>query len=242
MLFLVALARPAAAHVVVLPEESEAGGWERYSLIVPNEKKSPTVRIDLKLPVGIDVMGIESKPGWEATHEPFPIGAARVRWSGGRIPAGQMLTFDFLVWNPPAARTLKWDATQWYEDGSSDHWGADDGDHPASETVLREAGSGHGHRHEHSDAGAEAAGSARPGTHETHDEAPTAVPTAPPTRDATRPAASAPVSPEHVDTTHAEPAERGESRFATLIALAALGISVAALAVARSGRRRDRLR
>lgn len=134
---------PAAAHMIVFPTDSEAGGYERYSLVVPTETESPTVRIELKLPMGVEVMGIEAKPGWQGSYDPFPIGAATVSWKGGRIPPGEMMTFDFLVWNPPAPRTVSWDAKQWYEDGTSDHWGEPgNADRPASATVLKVAPAG----------------------------------------------------------------------------------------------------
>jgi uncharacterized protein YcnI len=135
-----ALAAPAAAHMIVLPATSEAGGWERYSLLVQMEKEdSATVRIQLMLPNGMEVVAIEAKPGWEGAYHPFPLGAATIRWTGGRILPGQMLSFDFMAWNPPAPRTISWDATQWYEDGSNDRWSdaADDAERPASLTVLQ---------------------------------------------------------------------------------------------------------
>lgn len=140
----------ASAHVVVVPAESDAGGWERYTVLVPTEKESPTVRVELRLPTGIEVIAIESKPGWTGRYEPFPIGAARVEWKGGRIPSGEFLAFEFLAWNPPAARVLKWQATQWYEDGTNERWGGEGaaGHHDSSTTLKPGKGSGAGmHRH-----------------------------------------------------------------------------------------------
>ena len=125
-----------AAHVVVLPERSEAGGWERYTVLVPTEKESPTIRVEVKLPTGMDVIAVESKPGWEGRYEPFPVGAARVGWKGGRIPNGEFLSFEFLAWNPKGARVVAWEATQWYEDGSNDRWGGSADPHHASSTTL----------------------------------------------------------------------------------------------------------
>jgi len=123
LLLVLVLPVAVSAHVIVVPDQSEAGRWERYTILVPTEKESATVRVELRLPIGIDVVAVESKPGWEARYEPFPIGAARVEWKGGRIPSGEFMSFEFLAWNPPAARVLKWEATQWYEDGTSDRWG-----------------------------------------------------------------------------------------------------------------------
>jgi uncharacterized protein YcnI len=150
---LLGLGLPAAsaAHVVVLPAESTAGGWERYSVIVPAEKDSPTVRVQLKLPAGMEIVALESKPGWQGRHNPFPLGAATLEWRGGSIARGEFLSFDFLAWNPPAARTIAWEATQWYADETSDRWGgAGDDDHHASKTVLKPgAGKPDARRHHH---------------------------------------------------------------------------------------------
>jgi uncharacterized protein YcnI len=137
LLLLVGLPHVAAAHVVVLPEQSDAGGWERYVVLVPTEKESPTVRVEVRLPNGLNIVAVESKPGWEGRYEPFPIGAARVEWKGGRIPSGTFVSFEFLAWNPPAARVLEWQATQWYEDGSNDRWGGGTDDHHTSRTTLK---------------------------------------------------------------------------------------------------------
>lgn len=138
------------AHMVVVPPQSQAGGWERYSVLVPTEKASPTVKIEVRLPNGMDVIAVESKPGWQGRYEPFPIGAARVTWEGGRIPPDEFVSFEFLAWNPKVASTVQWQATQWYEDGSSDRWGGPGGDADhASRTTLTAGQSKAGmHRHE----------------------------------------------------------------------------------------------
>lgn len=203
-----ALAPPAAAHMIVLPATSEAGGWERYSLLVPTEKEdTATVRIELKLPNGMEVVAIEAKPGWEGSYNPFPLGAATVRWAGGRIPPGQMISFEFMAWNPPAPRTVSWDATQWYEDGSSDRWRdvADDAERPASMTVLQPSAAG------------AAGANTRRYAHAEHRHAP----------------AAAPIEGEHADA-------RGSAApsFATLLVLVSLALSVTALVVALTARRR----
>jgi uncharacterized protein YcnI len=147
----VVTAAPAVAHMVVEPATSTAGGAQRYTLVVPTEGNSATVRVELRLPMGVDVAAVESKPGWQASNQAFPIGAATVRWSGGKIPPGEMVSFEFLAVNPPAPRVLTWNATQWYEDGSSERWGGGDEDHHASTTTLVAAESGSAPGHEHGD-------------------------------------------------------------------------------------------
>lgn len=138
------------AHVVVLPAQSAAGGWERYSVLVPTEKASPTVRVEVRLPNGMEVIAVEAKPGWQGKYEPFPIGAARVVWEGGRIPPDEFVSFEFLAWNPKVASVVQWQATQVYEDGSSDRWGAPggDADHASRTTLTAAKGQGGMHRHE----------------------------------------------------------------------------------------------
>jgi len=142
----------APAHVIVTPDQSTAGSWERYTVLVPTEKSSATVRVEVRLPNGLQVIAVEAKPGWQGSYEPFPIGAARVEWKGGRIPEGEFVAFDFLAWNPQAPRPIEWQATQWYEDGSSDRWGGSgDAEHHGSSTTLT-PGSGRGGMHHHDQA------------------------------------------------------------------------------------------
>ena len=142
---LLVLAHPAGAHVIVVPDTSEAAGWERYTVIVPTEKESPTVRVSVRLPNGMEVIAVESKPGWEGRYEPFPLGASHVEWKGGRIGPGQFVAFDFLAWNPPAVKPISWEATQFYEDGTNERW-ADD--HGSTTTLTPNTGKRGGlHRH-----------------------------------------------------------------------------------------------
>jgi uncharacterized protein YcnI len=232
-----AVGRPAIAHMVVLPATSHAGGWERYSLLVPTEKESETVRIELRLPLGMEIVAFEAKPGWEATHDPFPIGAAKLRWSGGRIPAGQMMSFDFMAWNPKTPRTLTWEATQWYADGGSDRWGGrDDPEHHASTTVLA------------APSPEDAAQVATAGG-EHHHVAPAQPPGAPPAgsaageaRPAGAPEGARPVPAGSAAVATAEggvaPAASGGPSFAVALALSSVALSVAALVVAANARRR----
>lgn len=144
------LATVAEAHVVVTPDASDAGGWERYAVLVPTEKASPTVRVAVRLPAGMEVIAVEAKPGWEGRYEPFPLGAARIEWTGGRIPSGSFVSFEFLAWNPPGAKPIKWDATQWYEDGTQENWGGAANPDHGSTTTLKAGGAKKGlHRHTH---------------------------------------------------------------------------------------------
>jgi uncharacterized protein YcnI len=212
------LGEPVEAHMVVLPARSVVGGTERYTLIVPTEGRSATVRVELRVPMGVEIAALEAKPGWNGAHEPFPIGAATLRWSGGRIPPGQMVSFDFLAVNPRKGGALTWSAVQGFEDGTSERWGeGGPPDHHAATTVLLETTdeAAPPHRHDAGSAGPQEAehgmGDDRGGEH------------APPTNTGTAP----PASPDQLQSP------------ALWTALVALGVAVAALVVAfRGGPRR----
>ncbi len=213
----------AAAHMVVLPSNSVAGAAERYMLLVPTEGKSPTVRVELRLPMGVDVAAVESKPGWQASNQPFPLGAATVRWAGGRIPPGEMLSFEFLAINPPAPRALTWNATQWYEDGSNERWGQGaPADHEASTTTLRAADAGEvsGHVHDATPHDAEAHGAA---------EAPHAPATA---------ARESVAAPSWGDGAAGPPSHGDGATAPPWLTVLSLVLSVTALVVALGARRR----
>src|SRR6266478_1343820 len=78
-----------SAHVMVLPTASTAGGVERYTVIVPTEGKSATVRLEVRLPMGVEVAAIESKPGWQGANRPFPVGAARAHVERDAVVRGR---------------------------------------------------------------------------------------------------------------------------------------------------------
>jgi uncharacterized protein YcnI len=235
------LGEPVEAHMMVLPARSVVGGAERYTLIVPTEGLSATVRVELRVPMGVEIMALEAKPGWNGVYEPFPIGAATLRWSGGRIPPGQMMSFDFLAVNPLKGSALTWSAVQGFEDGTSERYGeGGPPDHHASTTVLLEtadeAAPPHGH----------GAGSAGPHGHDADDDA------APEMHEAGHAAADVQEAEhgmggdrggEHAPPTNtgtAPPASRDRLQSPVLwTALVALGVAVTALVVAlRGGPRR----
>ena len=60
------LATSASANVTVLPQQSVPGAREKYELRVPNERKSATITVEFRFPVGLRVTAVEQKPGWQA--------------------------------------------------------------------------------------------------------------------------------------------------------------------------------
>ena len=113
----------ALAHVTISPTESSTGASETYTMRVPTERDSATVRIEAEFPTGMTVSDFESKAGW--TIEPTTDAEGHVVsavWSGGSIPPGQAEQFSFTAQNPGAATTLTWQVVQTHADGSTAEW------------------------------------------------------------------------------------------------------------------------
>ena len=128
----------AFAHVTISPRESSAGATETYSMRVPTERDSATIRIEAEFPMGLTVSDFEPKDGWAVEPTTNPEGyVVNVVWSGGSIPPEQAEEFTFTVQNPEAATTLVWRVVQTHADGSTAEWvGEADSPNPAPRVVL----------------------------------------------------------------------------------------------------------
>lgn len=127
------------AHVTVAPRESVVEAEERYTLRVPTERDTPTVRIEAQFPVEVLVISIDAKEGWRI--EPSTGADGRIVsavWSGGRIAPRESEEFSFVARNPTQGTTLVWKVTQVHEDGSRAEWiGAQGSRNPAPTTTVR---------------------------------------------------------------------------------------------------------
>ncbi len=114
------------AHVTISPTESSTGASETYTMRVPTERDSATVRIEAEFPMGVTVSDFESKTGWtiEPTTDADGYVVSAV-WSGGEIPQGQAEQFSFTAENPGEATTLVWSVVQTHADGSTAEWVGD---------------------------------------------------------------------------------------------------------------------
>jgi uncharacterized protein YcnI len=111
------------AHVTVAPTESSVGKNETYVMRVPNERDSPTVRIEVEFPADADIGYFEQKAPWklELTRDDKKK-VVRAVWTGGVLNLNEYVEFKFSARNPAAASTLKWKVTQIYENGSKSEW------------------------------------------------------------------------------------------------------------------------
>jgi uncharacterized protein YcnI len=130
----------AFGHAVVYPKASAAGGRERYTIRVPNERTVPTVRVEIQFPPTVRVTSFYDTPGWKL--EVVRDSAKRISgaiWTGS-LPPERTAEFSFSATNPKEPTEIHWPVLQKYADGEDANWtGPAGSDRPASVTVVRDA-------------------------------------------------------------------------------------------------------
>ena len=127
-----AAASGAHAHVRVLPQESQTGGRQTYTLKAPTEGKVTTTSIVLEVPAGLRVISTADPTETKSVDGRI----TAVTWKV-QIPPGQSQNFDFVADNPKPDQVLAWKAHQFYADGTSRDWvDAPGTKSPASITTL----------------------------------------------------------------------------------------------------------
>ncbi|GAB6992196.1 YcnI family copper-binding membrane protein [Paenibacillus pini] len=133
----------ASAHVSVKPTTSATGAWETYTIKIPSEKETPTTKVTLKVPAGVNFKQYQPVPEWKVTTDKNADGSVKsVTWSatGSGINAGEFQQFNFVAQNPDKDTDAAWDAYQYYEDGSIVEWTGDEGsDSPHAITKISAA-------------------------------------------------------------------------------------------------------
>jgi len=139
----VLMAVSAFAHVRVLPRESTPGTTERYTMRVPTERQSSTVRTELEVPKAVTIVSIAPASGWKIEERNDAQGKiVGIVWSGGSIPFAEYREFIFEAKNPPTETKLEWKVIQIYEDGTRSEWtGPETSRSPASVTTIKGAAS-----------------------------------------------------------------------------------------------------
>lgn len=116
----------ASAHVVVKPAEAQTAAYQQFTVGVPTEGDSPTVKLRLVVPGNIDHVTPDVKPGWtidtvkEGQGEEAVV--KEIIWSGGNVPVGQRDDFEFTAQMPADKTSLQWKAYQTYADGRVVSW------------------------------------------------------------------------------------------------------------------------
>ena len=132
---LVAAVAPVDAHVTVWPQESQAGGRERYTVRVPTEGQVATTAVEIEVPADVRVTGVLVGAGYtyEARREGDRIVA--ITWTQ-EIKPGEIGEFVFFAANP-RSEAIAWKARQRFADGTSANWvGAQTDRQPAAMTLL----------------------------------------------------------------------------------------------------------
>ncbi len=137
------------AHVVVEPEEVEAGGYEKLTVSVPTENQIPTTAVRVEVPEVFMVSGVKPVPGWSYEFEKRGGLITAVTWTGGEILPREFQEFTLQAKTPDEPGDYSWKAYQTYEDGSVVEWtGAPDSAEPASVVEVvpaaSQGSSGHG--------------------------------------------------------------------------------------------------
>jgi len=139
ILLIIAVAGSALAHVRVLPQESAAGAPQKYTMSVPTERQSPTVRIEAEFPTSVVVLSLGTTPGWRVEAKKNDDGKiVGAVWTGGSIPFAEAAEFSFEARNPTVSTRLSWKVIQIYQDGTRSEWtGPENSRTPSPVTVVK---------------------------------------------------------------------------------------------------------
>ena len=110
------------AHIRIAPTESAPGAREKYTMRVPNEKQTATIRSKANSPRVWTSTTSSSNPAGKSTSRR----TTRARLSEPRGPERScrtsLLEFGMLGINPKEETSLVWKFIQYYEDGSKEEF------------------------------------------------------------------------------------------------------------------------
>lgn len=105
--------------------QSTFGAREKYTMRVPNERQSPTIRVEGDFPAGLDVYDFEFKPGWKIDFKKDAKGKIVGAFWIGRIEPYEFVEFGMLAINPKEGNpNMLWKFYQYYEDGFKEEFTA----------------------------------------------------------------------------------------------------------------------
>ena len=93
------LIAPAAlpGQIVLAPPTTVPAAWERFSLRVANPTDTPTVTVSVRLPDGVQVLGVDAPPGWTPRFVAATSSTPQtIEWTGGAIGHREFREFAFL--------------------------------------------------------------------------------------------------------------------------------------------------
>jgi periplasmic copper chaperone A len=140
------VAAPAWAHVEPSIEEAPAGGFVTFTLFVGHgcEDDSPTTKLEVQMPDGVEEVTPQFLPGWEAAVDDSD--GLVVTWEGGPLPHDQYQQFGLSLSMPDTpGETALFPTIQTCESGASTSWteetpeGGEEPEHPAPAIAITEA-------------------------------------------------------------------------------------------------------
>jgi uncharacterized protein YcnI len=133
------IAESALGHATVWPQEAAVGAYEKYTIRIPNEKDSPTIRVEAEFPEALAAYYFSTVPGWAIERVQDPNGRTiRAVWTGGSIGPHEFAEFSLLARNPDASGSLVWRVVQFHADGTLSAWVGDpNSQYPAPVTTVR---------------------------------------------------------------------------------------------------------
>lgn len=122
-LLLCLLTNPAWGHIDLEPRQSIAKRWETYTLRVPTETKTATVKIHVVVPQVFEIEMVEHSQVWQIDTVRDDRGFIReLTWRDGYIPPQTFAEIKFLARNPANPGLYRWDMTQYDEAGEGAVW------------------------------------------------------------------------------------------------------------------------
>jgi periplasmic copper chaperone A len=142
------LAPAAAAHVTANPTEAAADGYTMITFRVPHGcDDSPTTRLSIQIPDGVESVTPEIVPGWEVE---VSADEKEVTWTGGPLPNHRFTDFGISMKMPntpdetvyfPAVQTCEQGESAWVQIAAE---GEPEPELPAPAVLLTAAAGGHG--------------------------------------------------------------------------------------------------
>ena len=123
----------AQAHIQVTPSVVAPGDAAKFTVLVPGERDSETVKVELRMPGGLLPFSYADPAGWKRSLVKAGDGSVeRVVWTGS-APSDGFTEFAFLAGTPDKPGELRFKALQTYADGTVVRWiGASGSENPAA--------------------------------------------------------------------------------------------------------------
>jgi uncharacterized protein YcnI len=123
----------AQAHIQVTPSTVAPGDAAKFTVLVPGERDSETVKVELQMPKGLLPFSYADPAGWKRSLVKAGDGSVeRVVWTGS-APSDGFTEFSFLAGTPDKPGELEFKALQTYADGTVVRWiGGPSSDNPAA--------------------------------------------------------------------------------------------------------------